>query len=206
MNTSNEQLVDGMTASGILHSSQIVDAFRAIDRKDFVVENDPLMIYRDAPLPIGYGQTISQPSTVAFMLELLGPKSGEKILDVGSGSGWTVVLLGQIVGNSGSVDGVEIIPELLAFGRENSGKYTLPWTHIHKAGNTYGYAENAPYDKILVSAAGDELPRELVVQLRIGGKMVIPIENDIILLTRENEEDVMIKKYHGFSFVPLIAP
>ena len=80
MNTSNRYLVDGMITSGVLYSPEIVRAFRAIDRKDFTIENDPGTVYRDAPLPIGYGQTISQPSTVAFMLELLGPKKGKRSL------------------------------------------------------------------------------------------------------------------------------
>lgn len=207
MNTSNNQLVDAMIESTALRASTIIAALRTIDRIDFVNTHTDLEdVYEDRPLPIGWGQTISQPSTVAFMLELLAVKEGECVLDVGSGSGWTTALLGYIVGEEGSVDGVEIVPELVTYSCDNVAKYELPWAYIHEVKSMYGYPEKAPYDKILVSAAGLDIPQELVAQLRIGGKMVLPVKNDIVVVTREEEGRNTITKYYGFSFVPLIKP
>ena len=106
---SKEELVAHLERNtGVLKTPVLKAAFKVVDRKDFVAGDYAIEAYEDYPLPIGYGQTISQPTTVAFMCELLGPKRGDKILDLGSGSGWTTALLAHVVGPEGSVVGVEI--------------------------------------------------------------------------------------------------
>lgn len=175
-----------------------------INRKDFVLKEYEKEAYYDYPLPIGYGQTISQPSTVYFMLKLLNPKKGEKILDLGSGSGWTTALLANAVGEKGSVFGVEKISELVLMGRKNTAKYNFNNVKIFKAKKIIGLKKESPFDKILVSASAKEIPQELIKQLKIKGIMVIPVENDILRIEKISENDIKIEKYNGFVFVPLL--
>ncbi|KKU46623.1 MAG: Protein-L-isoaspartate(D-aspartate) O-methyltransferase [Parcubacteria group bacterium GW2011_GWB1_46_8] len=112
---SHQDLVTRLIQSNVLKTSAIIDAFKKIDRKDFVLEAFADEAYGNYPISIGGGQTISQPWTVAFMLELLNPLAGDRVLDIGSGSGWTTALLAHIVKDSkkqGKVFGIEIVPEL----------------------------------------------------------------------------------------------
>ncbi|MGB9609289.1 MAG: protein-L-isoaspartate O-methyltransferase family protein, partial [Minisyncoccia bacterium] len=111
------KLIDDLIKDGFLKSPRIIDAFRKVDRMNFVIDYVKNEAYRNSPLAIGFGQTISQPLTVAFMLELLDVQEGNKVLDVGSGSGWTTALLAELVGEKGKVYGIEIIPELYEFGK-----------------------------------------------------------------------------------------
>ena len=202
----NAELVRYLVDKGILVSKPLIKAFEEIDRQDFVVPSERKNAYRDYPLPIGYGQTISQPSTIAFMLELLKPQKGEKILDLGSGSGRTSALLSKVVGATGHVYGVEIIPELVERGRKNLEKYHLSQATILPAGKEYGLPEQAPFDKILVSAAGSEVPLSLLKQLKTGGLMVIPIKNSLLRLQKISDQKILTEEYPGFVFVPLVNP
>lgn len=197
-------LIDELIAQGIIKTRRIIDAFRKIDRKDFVLPQYLSEAYGDYPLPIGFGQTISQPATVAIMLELLAPQRGDKILDVGSGSGWTTALLAHIVGLKGKVWGVEIIPGLIAFGKDNLSKYPLPWAKIAPANKNLGLPSSAPFDKILVSASAKELPEELILQLKKGGTMVLPILDTLYRIHKLSDEKIEIRAFPGFSFVPLV--
>lgn len=189
----------------VLWSRKLKDAFYAIDRKDFVPKEYLNEVYEDYPLPIGHGQTISQPTTVAFMLELLAPKKREKILDIGTGSGWTTALLSHIVGSEGEVFGVEIIPELVELGRKNIKKYNFKHTKILLADSEkIGYSREAPFDKILVSASAESVPEELIEQLKDGGIMVIPIRDSVWQIKKIGNK-INIKKFIGFTFVPLVV-
>lgn len=200
---SREELIKYMEDTGVLLSARITRAFYAIDRADFVKSEYLGEAYGDYPLPIGYSQTISQPSTVAFMLELLQPEVGEKILDIGSGSGWTTAMLAQIVGSGGRVFGVEIIRELVDFGRENLAKYNFSHAKISEADSqSRGLPQEAPFDKILVSAAAEEIPKELIAQLKVEGRMVVPVNNSIYKIDKL-EGEVRSEEFRGFAFVSL---
>lgn len=204
MYLSNKQLIDGLIRKGVLQTPAIEDALMEIDRKDFVSEKHKDLAYVDEALPIGYQQTISQPYTVVFMLESLNPHQGERVLDVGSGSGWTTALLAKIVGEEGRVFGVELVPELVRFGKKNLAKYDLEQAEIRQATNELGLQEEAPFDKILVSAADDHVPNELVSQLKVGGVMVIPIQGGLWKVTKVSDKEVETEVYEGFVFVPLV--
>ncbi|HLA48982.1 MAG TPA: protein-L-isoaspartate O-methyltransferase [Candidatus Saccharimonadales bacterium] len=183
---------------------RIDQAFEVVDRANFVPKELRDAVDIDAPLPIGYGQTNSQPYTVRLMLEWLDPQPGEKILDVGSGSGWTTALLAHLVGAKGWVYAVERIPELVEFGQDNAERTGVKNASFFQAGDEFGLPQEAPYDRILVSASADQLPQELVDQLKVGGKMVIPVQHDILEITKKAEDSLDIKKHGGFAFVPLL--
>ena len=160
--------------------------------------------YIDVPLGIGQNQTISQPTTVAFMLEHLSPQKGDKILDIGSGSGWTTAMLCRIVGEEGSVLGLERIDALVELGKYNLARYCQDdRCKIEKAGEKLG-VPGEKFDKILVSASADELPEELIDQLKVGGKLVIPVQNSIEVVTKTSEDEYQQESIYGFVFVPLV--
>ncbi|MDD2652296.1 MAG: methyltransferase domain-containing protein [Sulfurimonas sp.] len=200
---SNQELVDYLIGVGALRSSGIIEAFRNVDRADFVHNRETFDIYEDYPLAIGHGQTISQPRTVAMMMEMLSPQVGQSILDIGSGSGWTTALLAYIVGEDGLVVGVERVSELVKFGSDNLKKYKFKNAKIVEAGDELGL-RGGKFDRILVSAAADEFPYELAKQLNIGGKIVIPVQNSIYEMTKEKNGELGGVEHYGFTFVPLI--
>ncbi len=199
------QLVDSLVQDGVLRTPMILHAFRAVDRADFVPPEYRAAAYDDEALPIGFHQTISQPYTVAFMLELLSPKRGENILDMGSGSGWTTALLADIVGKEGAVHGVEIVPDLARCGKNNLAKYRFSQAEIFLAGATLGSPAHAPFDKILVSAAGDSVPQKLLTQLKVYGTMVLPVRDAVWQVKKISESTTKTKQFEGFAFVPLLT-
>lgn len=202
------KLFNQLIKDGYLKTDVIIEAFSEINRVEFVPREFELQADANVALPIGYGQTISQPLTVAFMLELLDPQKGQKILDVGSGSGWTTALLSYIVGKEGKVYAIEKEENLVEFGKKNADKYGYVKNGIAEFYNndgTKGLSEKAPFDRILVSASSGEIPSVLKDQLKIGGKMVIPREDTIYLLEKKSEQEFEEKKFPGFSFVPLVS-
>ena len=201
---SNSDLIKKMVLSNVLKTPEIVEAFEVMDRRSFVKSEYANSAYEDKPLPIGFSQTISQPSTVSFMLELLAPEAGETILDIGSGSGWTTALIAHLVGDKGHVHGVERVRDLVKFGLENLEPFQLTNAHIHTARTHLGLKEYSPYDKILVSAAAEDFPKELGLQLKVGGRIVIPIKNSIFSIEKITPDEIKSTEYYGFSFVPLV--
>ncbi len=200
----HRRLIEELYLGNAIRTPQIIEAFRDIDRAHFVPENVKDEVYNDIPLPIGEEQTISQPSTVAFMLELLEPQRGEKILDIGSGSGWTTALLCHIVGEEGSVLGLERLERLADFGKANLAKMDFgPHCRIEKASNALG-VPGETFDRILVSASSDMVPEELFDQLNTGGVLVIPIGEVIYRFEKLSDGQIAQQAYPGFRFVPLI--
>lgn len=184
--------------------NRVKDALAAVHRADFLPEFCRDRWRVDAPLPIGHGQTNSQPSTVANMLELLDVRPGQRILDVGTGSGWSTALLATLTGPAGTVTGTELVPELTVFGRENLAGYALPNAEIRQAeAGVFGLPGDGPFDRILVSAEAAELPEELVAQLAEDGVMVIPVAGEMLRVTRSGDGPEITR--HGlYRFVPLL--
>mgnify|MGYP001617912832 CR=1 FL=1 len=200
-------LADDLIKTGWLKTPEIIAAFRKIKREDFLPKDMKNSAGLNEALPIGSGQTISQSLTVAFMLEKLNPKPGQKVLDIGSGSGWTSALLAEIVGEEGKVTALEIVPELKNFGEKNASKYNFIRKKILKfvlADGSKGFKKEAPYDRILVSASARKLPPALKKQLKANGIIVIPIRNSIWVLEKKSENEFVETEYPGFAFVPLV--
>ena len=202
------KLVNNLIQNGYLKHDSLIEAFEHVNRIEFVPEELELQAEMDLALPIGYGQTITQPLVVSIMLELLDPQKGQKILDVGSGSGWSTALLSYVVGKKGKVVALERIGELMERGRSNADKYGFVRDGIaefHHTDGSNGFPEESPYDRILVSASVDgEVPKALKDQLKIGGKMVIPVRNSIMYLEKKGEDDFYSEELPGFTFVPFV--
>jgi len=199
--------VSDLVEQGVLKTPRIIEAFEKIDRADFVLPEMRDDAYIDAPLSIGEGQTISQPLTVAFMIELLQPKSGDKIFEVGFGSGWQTALLAEIIGESGKVFAVERIRGLFEFGTKNISKYNFIKKGIVKTilgDATIGLKKYAPFDKIIAAASAQEVPDEWLKELKIGGRLVMPVRNSIWLYIKKSEKEFEKQEFPGFVFVPLV--
>ncbi|MBU1045947.1 protein-L-isoaspartate O-methyltransferase [Patescibacteria group bacterium] len=221
-------LTDDLIKQGWLKTPEIIKAFQTVKREDFLGDGYKEMAEVDEAFPIGYGQTISQPLVVAFMLEKLGPKAGNKILDVGSGSGWTSALLAYIVSQkgilnsqfpnpkqiqnsksqiNGKVIAIEIVPELKELGKRNAGKYGFikqGRLEFILGDGRKGYPQEAPFDRILCSASADSMPSAWEKQVKIGGKIVMPINNSICAFTKKADGSFEKEEYPGFVFVPLV--
>lgn len=203
-----DQYIQPLIDQGYLKSTRIINAFKKIKRADFLPAELQDQAHVNHPLPIGYNQTISQPLTVAFMLELLGVKSGDKVLDVGSGSGWQTALLAELVGPSGRIIAIERIPELMEFGRKNVGKYGYLNVEFVCTDATGGYKNEAPYDRIIVAAAAeDNIPEKFYQELSKNGRLVIPVgkhEQDIVVIDKSAANNFQEQRFPGFQFVPLV--
>lgn len=225
--------IDEFVKQGILKTPRIIEAFEKIDRADFVPLESKEEAYINAPLSIGEGQTISQPYTVAFMIELLQPKSGDKIFEIGFGSGWQTAILAYVVSqngnqksirqpadknqNLGKVFAVERIPEVFRFGRKNIAKYNFIKKGIVKTvlgDATTGLKKYAPFDKIIAAASGDKVPEAWLKELKINGRLVMPIKESVWLYIKKSrqgrgspkaaEKDFEKQEFPGFVFVPLV--
>ena len=203
-----QDLINKLIDEDYLKTPRIINAFKKIKRVDFLTNEQKEYAGHDRPLPTNYGQTISQPLTVAFMLELLQPREGDIILDIGSGSGWQTALLAEIVGKDGMVYAIERIPDLKKFGEDNVAKYNFKNVKFICDDGTKGYYKGEPYDKIIVAAAAEiGIPDVLLKQLRVDGRLVIPIgkyEQDMVLIKKSGKDDYQEERHHGFQFVPLI--
>ncbi|GAB3197733.1 fibrillarin-like rRNA methylase [Nocardioides hungaricus] len=179
-------------------------AFAAAPRAWFLPRTQRRRAAYDGPIDIGHGQTNSQPRTVADMLRLLDVQPGDRVLDVGSGSGWTTGLLAHLTGAGGSVLGLELVPELVEYGRGNLERGEWPWARIEQATpGEYGDRAGAPYDRILVSAEARELPAALVAQLSPAGRLVVPVAGEMLLVEASSGQPV-VSRHGRYRFVPLL--
>ena len=203
---------------GVLNTPIIIKAFENIDRADFVLPDTKESAYVNQPLSIGFGQTISQPETVAFMLELLQPEPGNKIFEIGFGSGWQTALLAYIVSDkrqetngkkqTGIIYAVERISELFRFGRKNIAGYGFIKKGIVKTVGgdaALGLPRHAPYDRIIAGASAQEVPEVWLKELKIGGRLVAPVKESIWLYIKKSEKEFEKSEFPGFVFVPLIS-
>lgn len=185
-------------------ADRVSAAFAAMPRNGFLARRERRRASLDRPLPIGHGQTNSQPTTVRNMLRLIDVQPGDRVLDVGSGSGWTTALLAQLTGPTGRVYGVELVPELVTFGRTNLATRSTPWASIDQAEpGTLGLPAAAPFDRILVSAEAHSLPTVLVAQLAAPGRMVAPVAGRLSVVDRHPAGSLSERRVGHYSFVPL---
>lgn len=196
------RMVEEQIVAREIRSKAVLEAMRKAARHRFVPEGYRHLAYADHPLPIGHNQTISQPFIVAYMTEAAGIEANEKVLEIGTGSGYQAAILGEL---AKEVYTIEIIPELAERARQTLGE--LGYKNIQvKAGNGYlGWPEHAPFDAIIVTAAPDEVPKALVEQLAVNGKMVIPVgtaDQKMVIITK-TQSGVIEKRTIPVRFVPM---
>jgi len=170
--TEKEKLALKFRGMGI--DERVVRAFEKVMREEFVLPSDKKHAYYDSPIPIKAGQTISQPTTVVVMLDALELEESDKVLEIGAGSGYNAALLGEIC-KKGRIISVEFIDELVSFAKSNIQKAGLKNVLVVKGDGTKGYAREAPYNKIICTAAIPEIPKEWIEQLADGGIIVAPV-------------------------------
>ncbi len=211
------RLVELLRSSGYIRSDRVERAMLSVPREEFVPEDLRSLAYIDRPLPIGWGQTISAPSIVAYMTELLDARVGDKVLEVGTGSGYQAAVLAEVVAPSseprdrwGHVYSIERIPELAEFARRNLERtgYADRVTVIVGDGSK-GYEPEAPYDRIIVTAAAPKVPEPLVDQLKPGGRLVIPVgprfAQELIVVEKDPDGKVKVRRDLEVIFVPLVG-
>ncbi len=196
------QMADTQIRGRGIHDPRVLGALEKVPRHKFVQPGDEPSAYGDHPLAIGSGQTISQPYIVAYMTEALDLQPGDRVLEIGTGSGYQAAILGELVHE---VYTIEIVPELAA--RATRVLANLRYTNVHvREGDGYlGWPDHAPFDAVIVTAAPDHVPTPLVDQLKLGGRLVVPIgrdDQDLLVLTRTSDglrEDARLP----VRFVPL---
>jgi protein-L-isoaspartate(D-aspartate) O-methyltransferase len=202
-----ENLVAGIDIQGV-HDPDVLRAMRAVLRHQFVPREYLRQAYEDHALPIGYGQTISQPYVVAWMTELLELQPGEKVLEIGTGSGYQAAVLAEL--GDVEVYTIEIVPELAESAAKRLQNLGYTSVHVKQGDGYYGWPEYAPFDAIIVTAAPDHLPAPLVEQLAPGGRLVIPIgpQGWVQSLWQFTNEGGELKGYNlgGVTFVPFTGP
>jgi protein-L-isoaspartate(D-aspartate) O-methyltransferase len=184
---------------------RVLQAMNRVPREEFVPVDLRRLAYDDRPLPIGHGQTISQPLMVATMTEVLHLRGHEKVLEVGTGSGYQTALLAELAQRVVSVERVSELAQSAADRLRRLGYHNVT---VHVAGDALGWPEDAPYDAILVTAGAPRVPRPLVEQLAPGGRLVIPVGRRTVqqLLSVTREGDSLRVRRHGqCRFVPLIG-
>lgn len=194
---------EGVIAYGIT-DDEVIAALSSVPRHAFVTEEYLSQAYENHPLPIGYGQTISQPYIVALMTEAAAIEAGDRVLEIGTGSGYQAAVLAEV---AGEVHTVEIIGPLAERAEEDLESLGYDNVSVYHADGYFGLPEQAPFDAILVTAAPDHIPQPLVQQLAVGGSLVIPVGpvggyQTLWKLTKVSENEVRTENLGGVRFVP----
>jgi len=197
-------VIDTIVRRGITDEG-VLKAMRSVPRHAFVPESDQPHAYGDYPLPIGYGQTISQPYIVALMTILLGLEDGDKVLEIGTGSGYQAAVLAEIPGVD--VYTIEIIPELSERARATLDNLDYDNVHSRQGDGYYGWPEHAPFDAIIVTAAPDHVPQPLIDQLAPNGVLVVPVGppggyQTLWRFVKQADGEVKAYNEGGVAFVP----
>ncbi len=198
------RLINSLKQRGF--SRKITNAFSKVPREKFIFEKLRERAYEDVALPIGQGQTISQPFTIATMLSLLDVKKRQKVLEIGSGCGYVLALLSELVGKEGKIFGIEVIKELANKSRSNLRNYKN--IRIYNKNGVEGLEEHAPFDRILISAALERIPERIIKQLKEKGILVAPVGSkhlqSLIALQKSKNRLILKEEIPGFVFVPFI--
>ena len=200
-------MIEAHLAQRGITSPLVLEAFESVPREAFVPDELAEFAYEDSPLPIGEEQTISQPYIVAVTVEALELRGGERVLEVGAGSGYAAAVLGRIAKD---VYTVERRPSLATTARERLERLGFTNVHVRCGDGSLGWNEHAPYDAIAVAAGGPRVPEALKAQLAIGGRLVIPVGPDesgqtLVRVTRESETMFREEEIANVRFVPLIG-
>ena len=188
-------------------SDRVLEAMEDTPRELFVPDRVRQMAYMDHPLPIGDGQTISAPHMVAIMCDLLDLGEGMRVLDVGTGSGYHAAVMAKLVGPEGQVYSIERVATLVAFARKNLSEAGIENVTVVEGDGSRGLPDHAPFDRINVAATAPKVPEPLQAQLKVGGKLVIPVGTcyQELLLVVRTEEGFEAEQHGGVVFVPLIG-
>ncbi len=202
-----EEMVKTQIVARDVRDTATLRAMRTVPRHEFVPRELVRRAYDDSPLPIGYDQTISQPYIVAFMTELIGPRKGQRVLEVGTGSGYQAAVLAEIVD---SVYTIELIGELADEASARLKRLGYRNIAVRQGDGYLGWPEHSPFDAILVTAAAEEVPQPLIEQLKEGGTMVIPVgsmrEVQSLTVVKKGPHGVVTRSVLPVMFVPLIHP
>lgn len=200
-----EKLVEEGVIGWGISDEAVIEVMRAVPRHEFVPPDYLPQAYENHPLPIGYGQTISQPYIVALMTQAAGVNANDRVLEIGTGSGYQAAVLAELVDH---VYTIEIIGPLAESAEATLKRLGYDNVTVRHADGYYGWEEEGPFDAIVVTAAPDHIPQPLVQQLKIGGRLIIPVGpvggyQTLWSLTKVSEDEVMTEDLGGVSFVPL---
>jgi protein-L-isoaspartate(D-aspartate) O-methyltransferase len=190
-----------------VRSQKVLEAMRKVPRERFLPQGQGVWAYDDAPLPIGDGQTISQPYIVAYMTEALALVGGEKVLEIGTGSGYAAAVLAEIAADVYTIERIEALATMAGTVLDDLGYANV---HVRHGDGTLGWPEQAPFDGIVVTAGGPDVPDTLQHQLKIGGRLVIPVGKttwyqELVRVTRVGEAEFRTEDLVPVRFVPLIG-
>ncbi|KXA92537.1 protein-L-isoaspartate O-methyltransferase [candidate division MSBL1 archaeon SCGC-AAA259E17] len=205
-----EEMVQSLKRRAYLKSPEVIRAFQNVPREEFVPSRMKEEAYADRPLPIGQGQTISAPSMIAIMLEALEVKKENKILEIGTGSGYNAALLAELAGEEGEVYTIERLESVSKTGRKNLERTGYDRVEVVVGDGTRGYQEEAPWDRILVTACAPEISEPFVNQTETGGRIAVPVgshymSQTLLIVEKTGENETEVQRHGGCAFVPLVG-
>jgi len=207
INLNKQKLIVKLKNEGYIKSNNIELAFKKIPRENFIRKKDHFSAYDDNPLSIGFGQTISAPHMVAIICEELNLKKDQKILEIGSGSGYHAAIVSNIIGKKGKVISIERIPALADFAKNNIEKTGIVNVEIIKGDGSVGFIKEAPYDRIYITCAAPNIPKNLIKQLKNPGKIIVPVGKIFCILKslEKIKDKEIINNLGNCAFVPMIG-